>query len=174
MQCVEAHLFCKECAENNASDQIGLRNFVRLLQSSTPDLTRLQTLPCMSGEGCLFHESEYSKFLPNTSIAAIHKIRMEREVDLAGLDGLAKCPYVASSNFEMVLTVRRFCPYACVIDNPHERLFHCMREGCEVVSCRECGKVDHLPRTCLEMDADRITDARHTVRPLAHPCSEED
>lgn len=120
----------------------------------------------MVGDGCLFTEAEYKRFLPETSISLLHKvslrlhslpyltervraqIRMEKEVDLAGFEDLAKCP---------------FCPYACVIENAQERLFRCMRVGCEVVSCRECKKVDHLPKSCLEVSEDRIIDNRHTV-----------
>lgn len=118
----------------------------------------------MSGEDCCFAESEYKRFLPETSIAALHKvsrayscvsctdevrqIRMEKEVDLADFADLAKCP---------------FCIYACVIENAQERLFRCMRAGCEVVSCRECKKVDHLPKTCLEVSEDVVIDNRHAV-----------
>lgn len=38
-------------------------------------------------------------------------------------------------------TEDRFCPYAAVIENPNERLFHCEREGCKKTSCRKCHEV---------------------------------
>lgn len=52
----------------------------------------------MSTDGCKasFPESEAVKFLPATTLAALHKIRQEKEVDLAEIDGLAKCPCVVS------------------------------------------------------------------------------
>lgn len=105
-------------------------------------------IACPSGEGCVFTESELSRFLPESSITALHKTRMEKEIDEANLLGLSKCP---------------FCPYACVIENDQERLFTCMREGCEVVSCRQCKKVDHLPKTCAEVDDDLKTNGIHKV-----------
>lgn len=73
---------------------------------------------------------------------------MEKEINAANLLGLSKCP---------------FCPYACVIENEQERLFTCMREGCEVISCRQCKKVDHLPKTCAEADDDLKVTGLHKV-----------
>lgn len=84
----------------------------RLTPASTSQL-----LPCMSLDGCkvsgsqsffvnarcllcsiidqaFFPESEAVKFLPSTTLAALHKIRAEKEVDFAELEGLAKCPCV--------------------------------------------------------------------------------
>lgn len=57
----------------------------------------------MSTDGCkaVFPESEAVKFLPSTTLAALHKIRQEKEVDLAEIDGLAKCPCVSSVLLEV-------------------------------------------------------------------------
>lgn len=53
----------------------------------------------MNTDGCkaVFPESEARKALIDTTLAALHKIRQEKEVDLAGIDGLAKCPCVPPS-----------------------------------------------------------------------------
>ncbi|KAK4699853.1 hypothetical protein P7C70_g6400, partial [Phenoliferia sp. Uapishka_3] len=77
VQCDDGHLFCKECAVNNADTQIGLRQY---------------KLPCMSGDGCdaEFTLQEAQRFLPATSIAALQKIKQEKEIDEAGLAGLSK------------------------------------------------------------------------------------
>lgn len=56
-----------------------------------------------------------------------------------------------------------FCPFACIIENEQERLFICQREDCGIVSCRNCEKPDHLPRTCAEMDDDKKIDGLHKV-----------
>lgn len=63
----------------------------------------------------------------------------------------------------------RFCPFACIIENPDERLFTCQRDECGVVSCRGCQKVDHLPKTCAEVDQDKKIDGMHLVSPLPVP-----
>ena len=58
----------------------------------------MQILHCMA-HGCEadFTASEIEKFLPATSIALLQKIKQEKEVDLADLPGLEKCPYVPAS-----------------------------------------------------------------------------
>lgn len=132
----------------------------------------------MAGCLALFPESELSKCLSTKSLAALHKIRMEKEVDSAlAADSLDKCP---------------FCPFACIIDRPfeEEKLLRCMREECGKVSCRNCKRVsrrvnsnvrsrrpltqlthrvryvlqvDHLPKTCKEMEADNKINSVHQI-----------
>lgn len=63
----------------------------------------------------------------------------------------------------------RFCPFACIIENPDERLFTCQRDECGIVSCRGCQKVDHLPKTCAEVDQDKKIDGMHLVSPSPAP-----
>lgn len=50
----------------------------------------------MSADGCdaFFPESEAIKFLPPASLAILHKLKQEKEIDGADIDGLAKCPLV--------------------------------------------------------------------------------
>jgi len=57
----------------------------------------------MSTSGCAssFPEVEIVKFLSRKSREALHKIRQEKEIDLAELSGLEKCP---------------FCPFALIIE----------------------------------------------------------
>lgn len=99
----------------------------------------------MSTDGCtsLFPESEAVKFLPPKTMAALRKITQEKEVDGADIDGLAKCPR---------------CPFACIIENEHERLLHCQNEDCGAVTCRQCQKVS--PGSA------RAVDYRHARRAL--------
>ncbi|GAA5897292.1 hypothetical protein JCM5296_000992 [Sporobolomyces johnsonii] len=125
--CSEGCQFCKDCAVMNAESQIGMRKYI---------------LPCMSTSGCsaTFPESEIAKCLPPKSLHALHKIRQEKEVDLAELEGLEKCP---------------FCPFAYIIENDQERLFHCQRE--------DCGIKDHLPKTCKEVSEDAKVDSIHRI-----------
>jgi TRIAD3 protein (E3 ubiquitin-protein ligase RNF216) len=52
----------------------------------------------MDEDGCeaLFNESEALKFLPPASIALLHKVRQEKEIEEAALEGLENCPSVPS------------------------------------------------------------------------------
>lgn len=45
-------------------------------------------------DGCTAHfaESELAKHLSAKTLAALHKIKQEREIDGAEIPGLAKCP----------------------------------------------------------------------------------
>ena len=58
---------------------------------------------------------------------------------------------------------RSFCPFAMIIENPNERLFHCHRPDCRIVSCRDCKKRDHLPKTCAE-----VTDSELKLKSVHH------
>ncbi|SCV71528.1 BQ2448_3116 [Microbotryum intermedium] len=134
--CSEGCQFCRDCATQNVNTQIGMRKCA---------------IPCMSVDGCaaIFLDSELERFLAATTVAALEKIRQEKEVDSAELEGLEKCP---------------FCSFACIIDNPTERLFHCISDACRIVSCRQCKRRDHLPRTCKEEeDAEQKINSVHKV-----------
>lgn len=100
----------------------------------------------------------------------LEKIRSEKAVEAAGLAGLSYCPH---------------CSFGCVIDNPgtstqildspmtkhalirsywlDEKLFYCFNEECKKITCRQCQKPDHLPKTCDEYAADLKTDTIHRV-----------
>ncbi|KAM0790714.1 hypothetical protein ACM66B_004569 [Microbotryomycetes sp. NB124-2] len=135
VMCSMGHSFCKDCAVANAETQIGMRKYI---------------LPCMSVEGCeaTFDEADMRLVLSASSWDALCKIRTEKELDEAALLGLEKCPR---------------CPFACVIENPHERLLRCLSEDCGFVSCRQCKKEDHLPKTCEEAGADDKISSIHKV-----------
>lgn len=80
--CSEGCQFCRECARGNAANEIGLRKYV---------------LKCMSTDGCsaTFPESELVKCLSSKTLGALHKIKQEKEVDEAAIEGLVKCPWVS-------------------------------------------------------------------------------
>jgi TRIAD3 protein (E3 ubiquitin-protein ligase RNF216) len=81
---------------------------------------------------------------------------------MAEIDGLESCP---------------FCPFAIVIENPDEKLFHCLNDACKKITCRNCkrpvswppktGSItdhqSHIPKRCDEMDADDKLDRRHAI-----------
>ncbi|BGP74292.1 hypothetical protein NBRC10513v2_007724 [Rhodotorula toruloides] len=147
-QCAEGHLFCKTCAVANASDRIGRRQAV---------------LPCMTAEcTAIFPPATYPSFLPPRMIESLASIAQQVDLDTAfdAVDGFEKCP---------------FCPYACYIDNPQERLLRCERAECRKVTCRQCKKESHLPLTCEEADKDSRLAGVHAVAEamsaaLIRPC----
>ncbi|KIY45011.1 hypothetical protein FISHEDRAFT_18691, partial [Fistulina hepatica ATCC 64428] len=135
IQCPEAHLFCTECMLGYANTKLGEHNV---------------NIVCMDQSGCKqpFPESELRRFLPEKLLALYERVKQRKEIEAAGLDGLEECPS---------------CEYKCVIDNPDEKLFRCENEDCGAVTCRQCKKVDHLPKSCQEMEEDTKLDGQHTV-----------
>ncbi|KAJ1300746.1 hypothetical protein OPQ81_002389 [Rhizoctonia solani] len=135
IQCPDAHLFCRDCARRSAEECIG---------------NRKTELLCMDQSGCklAFSESEIQRFLSEKSLELWYRIKQEKELELAQIDGLEGCP---------------FCSYAVVIENEDERLFRCENSSCGIVSCRTCKKEDHLPKSCEEAEKDKALDGRHAI-----------
>ncbi|WVW79864.1 hypothetical protein I302_101834 [Kwoniella bestiolae CBS 10118] len=135
VQCAEGHLFCRECASTHAETKLG--------EQSTSIL-------CMDQSDCTsaFPESELRRCLSEKSLQLYHRLKQAKELEQAEIEGLESCPS---------------CPYAAVIDNPDEKLFRCMNEECGQVTCRGCGKKEHIPRTCAEVEADVKLNHKHTV-----------
>jgi TRIAD3 protein (E3 ubiquitin-protein ligase RNF216) len=81
----------------------------------------------MDTSGCqaVFAETELARFLSTKSLELYHRLRLAQELEDAAIEGLETCPS---------------CPWAVVIDNPEEKLIHCLNEACLKVSCRFCRK----------------------------------
>ncbi|KAF8532182.1 hypothetical protein JB92DRAFT_2845293 [Gautieria morchelliformis] len=135
VQCPEAHLFCRSCCRAYASTQLGQHD---------------HRLRCMDQSGCkeLFHECELARFLPEKLLALYHRLKQQKEIAAAELEGLEECP---------------FCEYKVVIENPDEKLFRCESADCGEVSCRACKKPDHLPKSCKEVQDDKHLSVRHFI-----------
>ncbi|KAL4266826.1 RING-type domain-containing protein [Pleurotus pulmonarius] len=135
IQCPDAHLFCSECMVSYAENLLGSHN---------------PSIVCMDQSGCKlpFPESELRRFLDDKLLQLYERVKQRKEIEMAGLEGLEECP---------------FCEYKVVIENPQEKLFRCEREECGAVSCRACKKLDHLPKSCKEMEAEKLLDGRHAI-----------
>jgi TRIAD3 protein (E3 ubiquitin-protein ligase RNF216) len=135
VQCPETHLFCKSCMSSYASNLLGEHN---------PNIV------CMDQSGCklLFPQSELERFLTPKLLELYHRVRQRKDIEAAGLENLEECP---------------FCDYKCVIENEMEKLFRCENVDCGAVSCRECKKPDHLPKSCKEVESDKQLDVQHIV-----------
>lgn len=113
VQCPDAHLFCKDCMGTYAETLLGSHD---------------HKIICMDQSGCklAFPESELKRFLSSKLWSLYERVKQQKEIEAAGLEGLEECP---------------FCEYKVVIENEQERLFHCQNEDCGAVSCRACKKL---------------------------------
>ncbi|THH31727.1 hypothetical protein EUX98_g2465 [Antrodiella citrinella] len=135
IQCPDAHLFCKTCMTSYAESKLGAHD-IKLL--------------CMDQSDCKlpFPDSELRRLLTPTLLSLYERIKQSKEIAAAELENLEECP---------------FCEYKVVIENDQEKLFRCENANCGAVSCRQCQKLDHLPKSCKEMEDDKKLDARHAV-----------
>ncbi|KAL7415104.1 hypothetical protein BDY24DRAFT_383722 [Mrakia frigida] len=133
VQCDEGHLFCIDCIEAHANNELGAQK---------------TDILCMDGDGCKapFPESELARTLPAKTMSLLQRLIQQKHIKDAGLEGLESCP---------------FCDFSICIENPNEKLFNC--QACEKVSCRSCKKEEHLPKSCEEMAKDNKLDHRHHI-----------
>ncbi|KAJ6596999.1 hypothetical protein DFH09DRAFT_972809 [Mycena vulgaris] len=137
IQCPDAHLFCSSCMTTYAETLLGAHD---------------HKIICMDQSGCKlpFPDAQLHRFLTPKLMSLYERVKQTKEVEAAGIEGLEECP---------------FCEYKCVIENEQEKLFRCGNEegGCAAVSCRQCKQLDHLPKSCKEMEEDKNLDGRHTI-----------
>ncbi|KAJ7097846.1 hypothetical protein B0H15DRAFT_773241 [Mycena belliarum] len=137
IQCPDAHLFCSSCMTTYAETLLGAHD---------------HKIICMDQSGCKlpFPDAQLHRFLTSKLMSLYERVKQTKEVEAAGIEGLEECP---------------FCEYKCVIENEQEKLFRCGNEegGCGAVSCRQCKQLDHLPKSCKEMEEDKTLDGRHTI-----------
>ncbi|RDB23527.1 hypothetical protein Hypma_009216 [Hypsizygus marmoreus] len=136
VQCPEMHLFCSSCVTTYAETLLG---------SHDPNIK------CMDQSNCeaAFPASELRRFLPEKLMELWERVKQRKEVEAANLEGLEECP---------------FCEWGCVIENEQEKLFRCGNvDDCGAISCRSCKKLDHLPKSCKEMEEDKHLDGQHAV-----------
>ncbi|KAJ7709797.1 hypothetical protein B0H17DRAFT_238676 [Mycena rosella] len=135
IQCPDAHLFCSECMTTYAETLLGAHD---------------HKIFCMDQDGCKlpFPDAQLRRFLTPKLMSLYERVKQTKEVEAAGIRGLEECP---------------FCDYKCVIENEQEKLFRCGSEDCAAVSCRQCKQLDHLPKSCKEMQEDKNLDGRHTI-----------
>lgn len=136
IQCPDGHLFCKGCVFRLSKERLGQRS------------TKIKCMDSQTDCQLEFMVAQLELCLPPKLLDLYHRIKQAEEISAAGLENLEECP---------------FCEYKCVIDNENERLFRCQNEDCSVVSCRNCKKKDHLPKTCAEMEEDTTLNAQHLI-----------
>ncbi|KAF8816831.1 hypothetical protein BYT27DRAFT_6378460 [Phlegmacium glaucopus] len=139
VQCPEAHLFCSTCISTYAATQLGAHN---------------SSLTCIHSSSCSlpFPPSELKRILSVKLYELYERLEQQKQIMQAGLEGLEECP---------------FCEWKCVLEvsSEEDKLFRCGNDdgGCGVVSCRGCKKLDHLPKSCKEVEEDKHLDGRHAI-----------
>ncbi|KAF8956276.1 hypothetical protein BDZ97DRAFT_1852621 [Flammula alnicola] len=139
VQCPEAHLFCSGCVSQYASTKLGEHDI---------------GINCMHSSGCAqpFPASELRRVLSTKLMDLYERVKQQKEIEQADLEGLEECP---------------FCEWKCVLEvsKEEEKLFRCGNEdgGCGEVSCRLCKQKDHLPKSCKEVEEDKHLDGRHAI-----------
>ena len=98
-----------------------------------------------------FPLSELRRFLPEKTFDLWERIKQDKAIEQAGLEGLEVrvIPPTAYS----IITVRAekscpYCHYSIIIENEYEKLFRCQNEDCRAVSCRNCKKPVRCRRAC--------------------------
>ncbi|KAH1361359.1 hypothetical protein KXX33_004588 [Aspergillus fumigatus] len=130
------HFFCFSCIRKSAETQIGLMKY---------------QLQCFDTSGCQagFPRSEIKEVLGSSIMAKLDALQQQDEISRANIEGLESCP---------------FCEFKAICPPVEEdREFRCCNPSCEVVSCRLCKDVTHVPRTCEEAKKDRGISERHLV-----------
>lgn len=132
----ELHWFCRGCAKRMAETEVGLSKY---------------HLACMSMDGCTgdFSQDQREIFLTKNLAVALERIEQEAILRMAGIENLETCP---------------FCPYAAEYPPVKEnKEFKCDNPECEVVSCRLCRQVTHIPKTCEEVAREAGHSARRQI-----------
>ena len=90
----------------------------------------------------LYLSSSFAHPINSPTGLSLQRLLQQKHIKESGLE-LDSCP---------------FCDFSISIENPQEKLLRCQNEDCAVVSCRNCKRVEHLPKSCegeSEQDADR-------------------
>ena len=130
------HFFCFSCAQNNASNEIGLGR---------------HQLLCMDGSGCKAHFSpaERRRFLEPKLLEKLERSEQQAQLKEANLENLDSCP---------------FCDFAAICSPKDiDREFRCQNPECELVSCRLCRSSTHIPMSCEEYQKENGHSKRHEV-----------
>ncbi|KAF8954518.1 hypothetical protein BDZ97DRAFT_1864738 [Flammula alnicola] len=138
VQCPEAHLFCSGCVSQYASTKLGEHDI---------------EINCMHSSGCAqpFPASELRRVLSTKLMDLYERVKQQKEIEQADLEGLEECP---------------FCEWKCVLEvsKEEEKLFRCGNEdgGCGEVSCRLCKQKVGV-RVLCEFEEDKHLDGRHAI-----------
>ena len=153
----EGHLFCVDCLRRHAEERVfGIGSFggggkqgrggAEAGEGEAPERNEIT---CMHMDGCEsgFPLELLRKALPAKVMEKYNELQATRALEIAGMEGLARCPR---------------CGFQAVLD-PAQMVFLCPVETCRFESCRKCGEPSHIPLRCEEVEKEVEADGRKKV-----------
>ncbi|KAF5323866.1 hypothetical protein D9611_008259 [Ephemerocybe angulata] len=138
--CPSAHSFCHDCIGEYAAIRLGEQQTDILCMFSGQVQCQLSFTP-----------STLEEILPQPLLTLYGRLRQQKELKEACIEGLEECP---------------FCDYACVMEVTLQEMptFKCQNvEQCGLFSCRICRAKDHPGVLCTDLDGDGPVDGRLAV-----------
>lgn len=135
-QCQDGHLFCTECLQRYAQEQLFGQQKTELLCLATTD-------ECTA----VFDRTQLLRALPVKVMEKYDEASFLANLEKANIEGLCKCPK---------------CDFSAILPET-ENIFHCPNVQCRFESCKFCGEESHIPLKCSEVEKKSDTDARKTV-----------
>jgi hypothetical protein len=135
-QCQEGHLFCIECLQRYAQEQLFGQQKTELLCLATTD-------QCTA----TFDRTQLLRALPAKVMEKYDEASFLANLEKANIEGLCKCPK---------------CEFSAILPET-ENIFFCPNVQCRFESCRFCGEESHIPLKCSEVEKKSDTDARKSV-----------
>ena len=105
----------------------------------------------MDGSGCKeeFSREEKHRFLDTKMLDLLERLQQQADLRAADVEGLESCP---------------FCDYAAIYPPVEEdKEFRCLMPTCEIISCRLCRLISHIPKTCEEYKKEQGVEERHVL-----------
>lgn len=135
-QCQEGHLFCIECLQRYAQEQVFGQQKAELVCLAT-------TGQCTA----TFDRTQLLHALPAKVMEKYDEASFLANLLKANIDGLCKCPK---------------CEFSAILPET-ENIFFCPNVQCRFESCRFCGEESHIPLRCSEVEKKSDIDARKSV-----------
>ncbi|XP_064093448.1 E3 ubiquitin-protein ligase RNF216-like isoform X2 [Macrobrachium nipponense] len=128
------HRFCSGCVKRFVEEEMGQGRFT----------FRCPEIECPGS----IQERDLRTLLAPAVMDRVMQRQQLDEVVRAGLEDLESCP---------------FCDFKVIMPNKHDKVFLCQNPACMKDSCRLCKEINHIPRSCREVLAEKQKDVRTTL-----------
>ncbi|XP_068212881.1 E3 ubiquitin-protein ligase RNF216-like [Palaemon carinicauda] len=130
----QRHRYCGDCTKRFAEEEIGQGRFT----------FRCPEIECPGS----IDERDLRSLLAPAVMDRVMQKQQEYEIERAGIEDLESCP---------------FCEFKVIMPNKHDKVFVCQNPACLKDSCRLCKEMNHIPKTCREVLAEKQKDVRVTL-----------